>query len=313
MYVPTENGSVYAFSTEGQLRWQARPGDGRRYRAGPAIGTDGTIYVGGDEGRLFALDPANGSTKWSFGTGGAINASPAVGANGLVYLASGDGKVYVLSQSGRELGQFQTDGSIDGSSPAIGADGTLYVGTRNGTLYALRGDFTVPTDPGAAPAPAPTPSAPVATVPAPPGFAFVRCPSGRVYVLNADGRSGHLRDQPGPDRRSSPSSRPARTSPPPSWRRSAAPADNPKGTRRARPEWRRGSPRSTAVRGDRGGDAPPEEHALSRAYPLGPPPGGRKARATTAEKLGPGGCPAGRRRGCLSARRGRRPGGGAGA
>jgi outer membrane protein assembly factor BamB len=189
VYVPTENGSVYSYSTEGQLRWQARPGDGRRYRAGPAIGTDGTIYVAGDEGRLFALDPANGSTKWSFGTGGAVNASPAVGANGLVYLASGDGKVYVLSQSGRELGQFQTDGSIDGSSPAIGADGTLYVGTRTGTLYALRGDFTVPSD-GGAPAPAPTPSAPVVTVPAPPGFAFVRCPSGRVYVLNSDGRLG---------------------------------------------------------------------------------------------------------------------------
>ncbi len=28
------------------------------------------------------------------------------------------------------------------------------------------------------------------TVPAPPGFAFVRCPSGRVYVLNSDGRLG---------------------------------------------------------------------------------------------------------------------------
>jgi outer membrane protein assembly factor BamB len=187
VYAATENGTVYAVTTDGALRWQARPGDAKRYRAGPAVGPDGTVYVGGDEGRLFALDPANGNVKWSFGTGGALTSSPAVGPNGVVYLGSNDGRLYVLTPGGRELSHFQADGPIDVSSPAIGSDGTLYVGTRNGTLYALKEGAALP-QPAPPPAPAPAPGPGTANAPA--GFVFIRCASGGVYTLNADGSIG---------------------------------------------------------------------------------------------------------------------------
>lgn len=187
VYTATENGTIYAVATDGAMRWQARPGTALRYRAGPSIGPDGTVYVGGDEGRLFALDPANGNVKWSFGTGGAITASPTVGRNGVVYLGSNDGRLYVLGPGGQELTRFQADGPIDISSPAIGPDGMLYVGTRNGTLYAFKEGAALPQP---APTPAPGPAPGPGTANAPPSFVFIRCASGKVYTLNGDGSIG---------------------------------------------------------------------------------------------------------------------------
>ncbi|HEX2035464.1 MAG TPA: PQQ-binding-like beta-propeller repeat protein [Chloroflexota bacterium] len=186
-YAATENGSVYAVATDGQVRWQVRPGAGRRFRGSPALGPDGTVYVGGDEGRLFALDPANGSVKWSFGTGDVITTAPAVGGNGLIYLGGNDGRLYVLTPTGQEQARFQADGPIEFSSPAIGSNGMLYIGTRNGTLYALR---------EGAPLPQPTATPGPSTAAAPAGFSFVRCASGRVYTLNANGAIGEYVSTP---------------------------------------------------------------------------------------------------------------------
>jgi outer membrane protein assembly factor BamB len=193
IYATTDAGSIYAVSSSGQQKWQVKPGAGKPIRAAATVGADGTVYVGTDEGRLFALDPANGSTKWSFGTGGPITAAPTVGANGVIYLGSNDGKLYVLTPGGQALTQFQANAGIDQASPALGADGTLYIGTRGGTLYALKGEALLPATPTAGPAPTAGPSTGVA---APPGFSFVRCSSGKVYALNADGTIGALITDP---------------------------------------------------------------------------------------------------------------------
>jgi hypothetical protein len=150
----------------------------RAIRGSPAIGRDGTVYVGGDEGRLFALDPATGGTRWSVGTSGPLTGAPAVGADGMIYLGSNDGRLYVLTPAGQVAAQYQVDGPIDVSSPAIAGNGILYVGTRSGTLYALREGGPV-----AAPTPA-TPAVPTVAVPG--DFAFVRCGSGRIYSVGAD-------------------------------------------------------------------------------------------------------------------------------
>ena len=69
----------------------------------PAIGADGTIYMGSYDHNLYALD-SNGVPKWSYHTGEAIDYScPAIGADGTIYVGSNDGKLYAIYSSSPDL------------------------------------------------------------------------------------------------------------------------------------------------------------------------------------------------------------------
>ena len=107
------------------------------YRNGltsPAVGPDGTIYIGHVDG-LFAIEPKTGHLEWSVGMGEVVS-SPAVGADGTVYVGSIDGYLYAI-KDGTISWQVKTGGQIN-SSPAIGADGTVYVMSDDGNLYAVK-------------------------------------------------------------------------------------------------------------------------------------------------------------------------------
>jgi len=99
----------------------------------PAIGADGTIYVGSD--KLYAINP-NGTKKWAYATGDYINSSPAIGADGKIYVGSNDRNLYAINPDGTQKWVIATGGPI-ASSPAIGADGTVYVGSDDKKLYAI--------------------------------------------------------------------------------------------------------------------------------------------------------------------------------
>ena len=60
----------------------------------PAVGADGTIYVGSDDDNLYALNP-NGTLKWKFSTGN-WGVSPAVGTDGTLYFGSLDYNLYAV-------------------------------------------------------------------------------------------------------------------------------------------------------------------------------------------------------------------------
>jgi outer membrane protein assembly factor BamB len=68
---------------------------GGRVRSSPAIAVDGTIYVGSDDHRFYAINP-DGSEKWSFETGGVVMSSPAIANDGTVYVGCSDGKLYAF-------------------------------------------------------------------------------------------------------------------------------------------------------------------------------------------------------------------------
>ena len=153
----SEGGSVFAILTDGRPKygyddsqvkdpikdiekrkpiWSKKVGG--RFRGSPALGVDGTLYAGADDGKLYAVESETGQARWSYGTGAAITGAPTIGANGLIYFGSIDSHLYVLTPDGKEVASFRTDGAIDRSSPAIARDGTLYIGTRIGTLYAFK-------------------------------------------------------------------------------------------------------------------------------------------------------------------------------
>ena len=115
-------------------------------RSSPAIGSDGTVYVGSWDNKLYAINGKSGVKLWEFETGDAVESSPAIGSDGTVYVGSGyvDKKFYALSgKSGVKLWEFETGHCVD-SSPAIGPDGTVYIGSHDKKVYAIKTDSKGP-------------------------------------------------------------------------------------------------------------------------------------------------------------------------
>jgi len=106
----------------------------------PAISSDGTIYVGSYDGNLYAINP-DGTEKWAFSTGDGIQSSPAIGSDGTIYVGSWDNNLYAINPDGTEKWTFTT-GSTLRSSPVIGSDGTIYLGSNDKNLYAINPDGT---------------------------------------------------------------------------------------------------------------------------------------------------------------------------
>jgi outer membrane protein assembly factor BamB len=160
-------------SNPGTLKW-AFSGEGS-IDSSPVVGADGTIYVGSENGNLYAVNPdgtqkwhlatgtsdrfsspaigidgtiyvgthysldavrSDGTVKWSFATGYYVFSAPAIGTDGTIYFGSGDGNLYAVNPNGTEKWKSLT-GSWIYSAPTVGADGTIYVGSGDNHLYAL--------------------------------------------------------------------------------------------------------------------------------------------------------------------------------
>ena len=110
----------------------------------PAIGSDGTVYVGSQDNKLYALSGKSGDKLWEFETGSYVLSSPAIGSDGAVYVGSYDKNLYAINgKTGDKLWEFKT-GDFVCSSPAIGSDGTVYVGSDDHWLYAIKTDSKGP-------------------------------------------------------------------------------------------------------------------------------------------------------------------------
>jgi len=123
----------HVWSKEGTQKWDYRTGG--EVASSPAIGADGTIYVGSDDGCLYAIG-SDGAKKWTFKTGGSMISSPAVGSDGTIYVGSGDGCLYAIDRDGALKWAYQTKDAIY-SSPVIARDGTIYVASWDHHVYAL--------------------------------------------------------------------------------------------------------------------------------------------------------------------------------
>jgi hypothetical protein len=127
--------SPYPGAQEARLKWRLSIGGST---SSPAIGADGTIYVGGYNPYLCAINP-NGTLKWEYWTEGAVESSPAIGLDGTIYVGSFDHHLYAINPNGMLKWKYETKDCVR-SSPAIGADGTIYVGSDDFHLYAINPD-----------------------------------------------------------------------------------------------------------------------------------------------------------------------------
>lgn len=113
----------------------------RTYAGTPGM-VDGTVYVSGQTGRVTAIDPSTGRSRWSRQTD-VEGASGPVGGGGALYFSSATGRVVALSpHDGAPLWTTgpQADGLTgeQGASPRVTVAGrAVIVAAANNTLFAF--------------------------------------------------------------------------------------------------------------------------------------------------------------------------------
>ena len=113
------------------LRWSYLTGG---YASSPAV-ADGTVYLGSDDRKVYALNAVTGRLRWSFATGNGIYAGPAV-SGGVVYVGSDDGRLYALNAATGQLRWSYASHYAVESTPVV-AGGTVYFGSFDHKVFAL--------------------------------------------------------------------------------------------------------------------------------------------------------------------------------
>lgn len=143
-YLPTANkvGDLNAFDTEtGSKKWTFAIADKITYGGGAAVATDGTIYQGVRNGKLYAVS-ADGNQKWIYDTQATnknLDYFPAVTTDGsVVYILDGDNVLHAINTvNGSAKWKKTLEGTANkASAVAIDRNGHIYAGTRS-YIYAF--------------------------------------------------------------------------------------------------------------------------------------------------------------------------------
>ena len=67
-------GQVTGNEEVGEKLWEFQTGG--QVNSSPAIGSDGTVYVGSSDKKLYAVNGKTGVEKWEFETGGGVGILP---------------------------------------------------------------------------------------------------------------------------------------------------------------------------------------------------------------------------------------------
>ena len=127
---------LHATKPDGTLLWrvQAR----RKCYSSPAVGDDGTVYVGSQDHFVYAVSP-EGKVRWRVDLGGDVDGSPAIQDDGTIIVGSDKGEVVALAPEKGEIRWVAAVGGFVRGAMSLGRDGTVFTGTYGPTprLVAL--------------------------------------------------------------------------------------------------------------------------------------------------------------------------------
>ncbi|MFQ5604071.1 MAG: PQQ-binding-like beta-propeller repeat protein [bacterium] len=144
IHITSYDNYLYAINPDGTLKWKFLAGSSND--SSPAIGADGTIYIGSSsyyDKKFYALNP-DGSVIWIYIPDLGITHPPAIGTDGTIYLTTSV-SLHAINPdgSGKWVSTLGTGGSdLITTPPTIGLDGTIYVGKQDKDLYAINPDGT---------------------------------------------------------------------------------------------------------------------------------------------------------------------------
>lgn len=137
----TLNQGVSAVTLPDQLELLWRFETDRPVKSTPVI-DDGRVFIGSDDGNVYALNLATGEPLWTFDTGDAVEAPPIV-VRGSIVVGSNSGFVYRLNaENGEEIWRFETQGKVMApvNFAPQGDDIYLVFGSYDNNLYCVSFD-----------------------------------------------------------------------------------------------------------------------------------------------------------------------------
>jgi len=134
-YIPTStpNGHLFAIDVvKGTVKWISDISS-VTYGGGALVDPNGIIYQCGTDSKVYAINPEDGTKKWTCNVDGVIGAFPALSSTGTLYCATNSGTLYAINTTS---GSVVWNKSIDGTSSAVAVDASdnVYVGT-NSAIY----------------------------------------------------------------------------------------------------------------------------------------------------------------------------------
>jgi eukaryotic-like serine/threonine-protein kinase len=137
----TTGKKIWSYPTVGGILGERRYDPADYFDSSPAI-TEGRLYVGAGDGRLYCLDAKDGKLNWTFLAGDIIHTSPVV-SRGQILFGASDGVLYCLRASDGSLQwkfksvghRYFPKGEMQGSPVVSGS--LVFIGSRDYNLYAI--------------------------------------------------------------------------------------------------------------------------------------------------------------------------------
>ena len=111
--------------------WRGETGGSESY----PVMANGTVYIGGRDGKIHGFDSASKTETWVYQTGGFVDAAPAI-SDGILYAASGDGYVYAFTNASEV-------GNLASGNRAIDTQRHGVVTRDAAPVYATKGGMSV--------------------------------------------------------------------------------------------------------------------------------------------------------------------------
>lgn len=121
--------------TSGAARWQANAEDSFLSRP---FETDGKVYFGSTDGRVYGFDAASGNLDWTFKTGGWVMSTPLLVGNAL-FFGSNDGYAYSTTKYGQLRFRVPISGEVWAQPVSYDQNGRTVVvfPTTDNKLYGI--------------------------------------------------------------------------------------------------------------------------------------------------------------------------------
>ena len=139
VYVTTRDRTTVALDlSTGEEIWSYPVGGS----TSPAV-ADGVVYVGSDDGAIYAIDAANGGDPlWLFASGNPAAQAPVIAGDEL-FFASGATITSLDWKTGNVIWQYPVGEDV--TTELVVLDGYLYAGDKHGYFYAITGDAALAT------------------------------------------------------------------------------------------------------------------------------------------------------------------------